>query len=152
MAVDLERCFTARRSPGYLIRRAAHLVVPRAEAVFAGQDLSLSQWIALKLIHDDVADTSATLSRRMGYNSGATTRLIDQIEQRGLLTRCRRTDDRRVVNLELTAAGVAAVGVMTPKMALFWNDLLAGFDGGEVDMLIALLTRLVERLEADESG
>jgi len=149
---DDDLCFAATRSPGYLIRRAAQLVVPHAEAVFKDQELTLSQWIALKFMYQGVADTSVSLSHLLGHNSGATTRLIDQLEERGLLTRTRRTDDRRVVNIELTKAGIAGVQKMTPKMSALWKSLLADFTDGETAMLISLLARLVDRLERTETG
>lgn len=149
---DDDLCFAATRSPGYLIRRAAQLIVPHAEAVFKDQELTLSQWIALKLMYQGVADTSVSLSNVLGHNSGATTRLIDQLEERGLLTRARRKDDRRIVNLELTEAGIAGVKKMTPKMSALWKSLLVDFTDAETDMLISLLARLVDRLERTEIG
>jgi DNA-binding MarR family transcriptional regulator len=150
MLEDENLCFAARRSPGWLIRRAAQLVVPRAESVFTNHHLTLSQWISLRLIREDVVETSAGLARQLGYNSGAVTRLIDQLEERGLLKRERSTDDRRVVNLELTNAGIAAVHEMTPKMNAFMRDTLRDFSAEETEALITLLAKLIDRLEATD--
>lgn len=145
-------CFTTRRSPGYLLRRAAQLLVPIAEKRFVDEDLTLSQWIAIKLVRDGIADTSAGLSKLLGHNSGATTRMIDQMEARGLMTRCRRSDDRRVVTLELTPAGLAAANDAAPRMAELWSALLEDFTAEEVETMVSLLARLVERLEREEDG
>lgn len=143
-------CFTARQSPGYLLRRAQQLIGPRAEMIFAGRDLTLTQWITLKLIRDGLATTSAELSRQIGHNSGATTRMIDQIEERGLVARHRSSTDRRIVTLELTPAGLDAVQEVGPSMIGLWSQLLEDFSNDEVDMLIALLGRLVDRLESED--
>ncbi|CAN5119364.1 MarR family transcriptional regulator [soil metagenome] len=145
-------CIATRRSPGYLIRRLHQLLLPRAEAVFADEHLTLSQWIALKLIRDGIADTSVALARALGHNSGATTRLIDHVEQRGWVTRHRRSDDRRVVTLELTQAGAAAVATKGPQMQALWAGLLADFTDAEVATLISLMGRLVDRMEEDGGG
>jgi DNA-binding MarR family transcriptional regulator len=143
-------CFTTRQSPGYLVRRAQQLIGPRAEMIFADRDLTLTQWITLKLIRDSVATTSAELSRQIGHNSGATTRMIDQIEKRGLVARHRSSTDRRVVTLELTPTGLNAVNEVGPSMIGLWSRLLEDFSNEEVDMLIALLGRLVDRLESED--
>ena len=141
--------FTARESPGYLLRRAQQLLNPRVEALFAERELTLTQWIALKLLRDHMVSTGAELARHLGHNSGATTRLIAQLEARGFLQRRRRDDDRRLVALELTEAGKAAVAAMTPVVAGLWRTLLADFSNDEAATMVALLRRLVDRLEAE---
>jgi DNA-binding MarR family transcriptional regulator len=36
-------------------------------------------------------------------------------------------DDRRIVNLSLTAAGHAVATALMPRTMEFWNDMLEGF-------------------------
>ena len=138
-----------RQAVGYLVRRAYKLLLPRAEALFAQGDLSFSHWIALKMIDDGVSSTSAEIARSLCHNTGATTRMIDQLEERGLVRRSRSSTDRRQIDLEITGAGKAAIGAAQPRMADLWNHLLQDFDRKEVTTLVALLTRLVDRFEAD---
>ncbi|MDO9378538.1 MAG: MarR family transcriptional regulator [Nocardioidaceae bacterium] len=45
----------------------------------------------------------AALSRRIGLTSGATNALVNRLEARGLVTRSREHDDRRIVTLHPTA-------------------------------------------------
>lgn len=144
---SVPHCFTTRRSLGFLLRRGYQLLLPRAEAVFAGRDLTLSQWIALKLIGEEVAVTSTKIATLLGHNSGATTRLIDQLEERGLVSRIRLDGDRRVVTLGLTEEGEKALTERVPGMAALWADVLQDLDEQEVDTLLTLLGRVVERLE-----
>jgi DNA-binding MarR family transcriptional regulator len=43
--------------------------------------------------------SAAELCRGLSYNTGAMTRLLDRLENKGLISRTRRADDRRVICL-----------------------------------------------------
>jgi DNA-binding MarR family transcriptional regulator len=140
--------FSCRRSLGYLIRRLHNLVMPRAEALFADADFTFSQWVVLMALRDGIATTCGDLARHMDHDTGAITRLVDQMEQRGFIERRRSTADRRVVNLEITPAGIELAKSLTPRLAEFWNTTLEGFSREEFLQLHSLMTRLMVRLEA----
>jgi len=150
-AITVPHCFTARRSLGFLLRRGYQLLLPRAEAVFSGREMTLAQWIALKVIGEGELTTSSKIANFLGHSSGATTRMIDQLEHGGLLTRDRLSDDRRVVNLALTSEGRKAVYEMVPGMGVLWDDVLQDLNEQEVDQLLNLLGRVVDRLEQTAS-
>jgi DNA-binding MarR family transcriptional regulator len=135
--------YAMKNSVGYLMRMAINRVLPQMEALFADQELTFSQWTTLVALHDGRITTAGELAHNICHDAGSLTRLIDQMEKRGLVTRQRSEADRRVVTLGLTARGRALVEQMAPKVMQFWNRLLSGFSRGEVDTLIALLTRLV---------
>ncbi len=67
---------------------------------------------------------------------------MDQLVERGFVTRERSAADRRVVTLALTPHGRELVEEMAPRVMDLWNGLLSGFTHAEVDTLISLLTRL----------
>ncbi len=140
--------FESRRALGYLIRRLHNLTVPRAETLFGRADLTFSQWVVLMAVRDGIATTCAGIARHMEHDAGATTRLIDQLERRGLLRRRRSTKDRRVVHLAITPAGRAMAEMLIPRIVDFWNETLEDFSPKEFTQLVDLMTRLAERLEA----
>jgi DNA-binding MarR family transcriptional regulator len=139
--------FEARRSLGYLIKRLRSLIVPHAEALFADADFTFSQWVVLMAVRDGIADTCGEIARHLDHDTGATTRLVDQLEERGFLTRRRSTTDRRVVHLEITSSGKALAKSLMPRLIEFWNEVLEGFSAEEATQLISLLTRLLTRIE-----
>lgn len=141
--------FECRKSIGYLVRRLNNLLMPRAEALFADQELTFSHWIILMQLRENLADTCADLARHMNHDTGATTRLVDQLEQRGLIERTRSTEDRRVVHLSLTAEGKQVARSLLPRVIGNWNGLLEDFTHSEVTVLIELLTRLLMKIDAD---
>lgn len=140
--------FQAQTSVGCLIRRLNNLMTPRAEARFADEELTFSHWVTLMCLRDGLAATCADIARHMNHDSGATTRLVDQLEKRGLLTRSRSKTDRRVVHLALTAEGKAMTKTLAPRTINFWNEMLDGFTTAEATILVDLLSRLLTRMEA----
>ncbi len=141
--------FNGSRSVGYLIRRLNTLVLPHAEALFADAELTFSQWVVLVCLRDGMDDTCACIARRMNHDTGAVTRLVDQLERRGLVARTRSTSDRRIVHLKLLPQGKAMAKKLTPRIVDFWNRMFEGFSLQEAEQLIVLLTRLNHRLEAE---
>ena len=139
--------FHARNSLGYLLRRASKLGTSCSEAAFEGLEISFTQWIVLAMIYRHMATTSSELSRELGHDSGAMSRLIDQLEERKLLARAPDDGDRRIIRLETTAAGSSMATDLAARVMDSWNEILTGFDRTEVARLIELLGRLVTRLE-----
>jgi DNA-binding MarR family transcriptional regulator len=140
--------YTMRSSVGYLMRMCSNRLLPQMEALFADQELTFSQWTTLVALHDGRITTASDLAHNICHDAGSLTRLIDQMVERGLVTRGRDESDRRVVRLAITPRGKKVVEALAPRMMDFWNGLLTGFSHAEIDTLIALLTRLVTAAEA----
>lgn len=140
--------FEGRKSIGYLVKRVFNQTSPRCEALFADADITFAQWIVLMAVRDGIANTAAEVARHIGHDPGATTRLIDQLEERGLLERKRSAEDRRVVHLSITAAGKAVTKRSLPRIVDFWNATLKDFSREDFTQLVSLLTRLLTALEA----
>jgi len=140
--------FAPRISIGYLLRRVGKMSTARIEAAFDGRDISFTQWIVLALVSSQIADTCTALARDMDHDSGAMTRLIDQLEERGLIIRTRLEGDRRVSKLSVTRAGRDLVNSLLVSVVGVWNEILADLDPAEIRQLIATLTKLLDRLEA----
>jgi DNA-binding MarR family transcriptional regulator len=138
-------------SIGYLLRRLHRISVSQTEKAFDGSDVTFTQWIALALLSHGLAGTCSTLSRDMGYDTGAMTRLVDQLEERGLVMRGRSESDRRVRKLTVTPEGDEMLHALVGKVVGVWNEILDGVDHDEVSQLIATLTKLVGRAEALET-
>jgi DNA-binding MarR family transcriptional regulator len=140
-----------RECPGYFFRRLSKLGSARVERAFDGSDVSFTQWVALALLSHGLADTSTALARDMGHDSGAMTRMVDQLEERGFVVRSRDANDRRVIKLAVSEAGEAILRSLVGKVIEVWNEILAGFDHDEVIRLMATLARMLTRLEELEN-
>ena len=134
--------FTPDISIGYLCKRVHQLGRAGLEPIFAREGLTYVQWHALISIHFDRGTTSAALARDLSYDKGATTRLIDQLEARGWVTRHREHDDRRLVALKLTAEGEELARRLRHLVFEAWNDWLGDWADEDIASAIATLQRL----------
>ena len=76
------------------------------------------------------------------------TRLLDRLEKKGLCKRVRSTADRRVVQVELTPDGEAAISHVPAVLAEVMNAHLAGFSKTEWQALTNYLQRILKTGEA----
>lgn len=135
-------------SVGYLIRRAGQSIVQAADRELLAHDLTHAQWLPLFKLFIGKCSTVATLARDLQLDPGGTTRALDRLEAKGLVKRVRSSDDRRVVNLELTDEGRAAAAVVPGVLAQVLNAHLAGFTHEEWQTLLQLLRRMIANGEA----
>ena len=140
------KSFRATDSVGYLIKRAQRLMHDRIEAVFASQGITFQQWVVLMHLRDGLAATTAELCRETRHDSGAMTRLIDQLEERGFIERQRQAVDRRVIDLALTSAGRKMVESLIPLAVDTLNGALSDLTRTEVQQLQDLLRRIITRV------
>ena len=138
--------FQVQDSIGYLVKRTQRLMHDRIEAVFASQGIAFQQWAVLMHLRDGLATTTAGLCQELRHDSGAMTRLIDQLEERGFIGRRRQAADRRIVDLQLTPAGRKMVESLIPLAVDTLNSTLAGFTKAEVQQMQGLLHKIIARV------
>ncbi len=141
--------YQARSSIGYLLKRAHAQLADRLEPALEARGFTLTQWIILMYLRDGLALNARVLCTQLRHDSGALTRVIDQLESRGLVSRERSRKDRREVQLQLTAAGRATVQGMIPAVVERLNSALGGFTSTELGELTRLLTKLTAMLEGE---
>jgi len=144
--------FSSSASIGYLTKLAHTLVHERAAEAFAAHDLNFMQWIVLTKLHERTATTASDLCRAMSHDTGALTRLLDQLEELGYVERKRSGEDRRVVQLRLTAAGRRRSLELTPLIVDLLNDALVDFSKSELQELMRLMNKLIDGLRAREGA
>jgi DNA-binding MarR family transcriptional regulator len=140
--------YRARDSIGYLMKRVTAMMLERIETSFEGHGFTFTQWIVLMYLRDGISLTPAGICKEMRHDSGALTRVIDQLEERGLITRNRSREDRRVVELELTRSGRETAEMLIPITVNSLNNALDIFTLEEAQQLKGFLQRMVTHLEA----
>jgi DNA-binding MarR family transcriptional regulator len=140
--------YGVRDSIGYLVRRASSLLTGHVEDAFAEHDITFAQWLVMMYLRDGLATTAAEIARGMCHDSGALTRVVDQLAGRGLIERHRSIEDRRIVELKLTDAGIATVNGLVPTVVGLLNAALSDFTTEEAATLTRLLTKLVNHVSA----
>jgi DNA-binding MarR family transcriptional regulator len=140
--------FCAEDSVGYLMKRVGMSIVYQADKRLAEHGLTSAQWGPLMRMRISGGSTVAELARWMQVDAGAMTRLLDRLEKKGLCKRVRSTEDRRVVQVELTREGEAAITKVPVVLAEVMNAHLAGFSKTEWKALKSYLQRMVETGDA----
>lgn len=108
-----------------------------------------SQFKVLIIIAQFCADTPAELCRSLTLDSGSMTRMLDRLEQKGLLSRSRSVEDRRQVRLLLTEDGTRLASLLPDIGAQAMNELFNCLDGAEVKALEHILTKVLRSAEDD---
>ena len=86
--------------------RAGFWTQIEAEMRAAGHELNFSQYVTLKHLAEGTASVT-DLASAAQVNPGAMTRLLDKLEQRGIVARVADPTDRRALRIHLTEAGLA---------------------------------------------
>lgn len=131
-------------SVGYLMRRILSLIAQGVERELEPKGLTNAQWVPLLKLYMGRASTAAELARQCELDAGSMTRLLDRLEAKQLCRRVRSSDDRRVVNLELTETGRIAAQEIPAILCRVQNAHLAGFTVEEWQVLKSYLRRILE--------
>jgi DNA-binding MarR family transcriptional regulator len=138
----------AGTSIGFLVKRCGVLMTQIAERRFETTSVSFTQWIALMHLGAHAGHMSATqLSKELGYDMGALTRVVDELERRGLLRRERSRRDRRAVEIAVTAAGRRQAESAKRMIVELLNELVDPYSDTEIATLIDLMQRMLVRLQ-----
>ena len=139
----------AGTSIGYLVKRCGGLMTQVAERHFESSSLSFTQWIALMRLSWREEPISATqLSKELCHDMGALTRVVDELERRGLVRRERSRRDRRAVELDITPAGRREAESGKRVIVDLMNELAEHFSATELDTLVSLLQRMLGLLQS----
>ena len=137
--------FMLTESIGFRLVKARNLVVAEMDEALKDLDITGQQMGILLSLKQGVASTPFELSKLLGIDTGLMTRMLDKLEVKGLLERSRDPQDRRVVNLTLTAQG-HKVSARIPEIAPHvLNARLRKFTKAE----FAELDRLLRKFTGD---
>lgn len=136
--------YDAGQSTGYLMRQILNSVSQQVTRELEPQGLTNAQWVPMLKLFLGKASTVAELARECQLDAGSMTRLLDRLEAKGFCRRIRSSDDRRVVNLELTPEGREAAKEIPAALSRVQNAHLAGFTVDEWQNLKGYLRRILE--------
>ncbi|MGA2188595.1 MAG: MarR family winged helix-turn-helix transcriptional regulator [Steroidobacteraceae bacterium] len=139
--------YKAQNSIGYLIKRGHSLMLDALEPLLEAHGFSFVQYVILAWLRDGIAVNPKDICAQFRHDSGALTRVIDQLAERGLLERVRRDRDRRKVDLQLTAKGRDTIEGLVALVVDKLNLALEDFSSAEVQEFLRLLVKLNAKLQ-----
>jgi DNA-binding MarR family transcriptional regulator len=130
------------------IARTADLLIQKLVDLLKPHSLSPTQYNVLRILRGAGAEGASCkdIGSRMVTRDPDITRLMDRLELRGLLTRGRARQDRRVVTHTLTPAGLALVNALDDPIEQKHRELMRHMGKGKLRELVALLEELREGL------
>jgi DNA-binding MarR family transcriptional regulator len=134
--------YEAEESLGRLIADVSGRLLAAFDEELADLGISGAQWVILMRIAKGCASTAAELCRFSRYDPGSMTRMIDRLEEKGLIRRVKSSLDRRISHLELTEAGQNLVPHLPPVAIKVLNAHLKGFTREELDLFKGFLNRM----------
>ncbi|MFJ9821099.1 MarR family transcriptional regulator [Streptomyces sp. NPDC101151] len=90
---------------GYWLRRLSDEVDLSFERALAGHGVTVAQWNVLITVYHGRAGNIRAAARHIGIDTGAVSRLVDRLADKGLVRRAPDPDSKRSVILKLTPAG-----------------------------------------------
>lgn len=111
------------------------------DEMFAKVDLSAQQYNALRLLEASHPSTvpTLTLGARLISRAPDMTRMLDRLEERGLVHRERRPENRRVVEVGITSAGLKLLTELTSSVRDCHKRQLGHLSAKDLKQLVELL-------------
>jgi DNA-binding MarR family transcriptional regulator len=95
-------------------------------------DMTMSQMRALMVVAYRPGCTMSELASRLGIGVSAATGLVDRLVERGVLEREADPDDRRVVRVRMSPAGVRAGQEYQAAQTLHTAEALSSLSDGDI--------------------
>lgn len=127
--------------------RAGDEVYRQSEGFFGANNLSPGRFTLLMLLYDKVAgeplaQTPAELAEKSGVTRATITGLVDTLERDGLVGREHDSGDRRMMRVNLTPKGHAALEEILPVHFKRMAALMAPLSEHERKTLVRLLNKV----------
>jgi DNA-binding MarR family transcriptional regulator len=121
--------------------RTADRLTGSVESALKPVGLSPTQYNVLRILRGVNPQGLACqeIARRMITRDADITRLLDRLQARGLVHRQRQTDDRRVVHITITPAGLAMLAELDPMILDLNQNLLRHLGTAGLKQLLELI-------------
>ena len=129
------------------LQRAANRLAQQGEQLLKPYGLSGAQYNVLRILRGAEPDGLAcsAIGERMISHDPDMTRMLDRMEKRGLITRARQSDDRRVVKARITATGLEKLKKLDAPVRGWHKRQFAHMSAGKISSLTALLDEICEQ-------
>ena len=113
-------------------------------------ELTTSQLLVLQHVAENGAALPSKIAKSIDLKQATVTTLVNKLEEAGLVTRRRDTEDRRRVWIELTDAGHNAREKSPDLLQNRFEQGFASLEDWEQAMVIAMLERVASLLDAEQ--
>jgi MarR family transcriptional regulator, lower aerobic nicotinate degradation pathway regulator len=126
-------------SSAFLLKRLGWLINERAHDALAPKGLTPQHHGVLSLLDEGTRETQGEIADTLGYDRSHLVGLLDELEEKGLVTRQRDPGDRRRQIVSLTPAGKDMLGELRALAKQLEKEFLAPLAAAERRTLHELL-------------
>jgi DNA-binding MarR family transcriptional regulator len=134
----------------YLLYRTSNQLNQRIRTRLRKSGVNLARWRVLAVLRAYGELNLGRIVELTVMEQPSISRIVTQLEREGLARRNVSSEDSRVVNVSLTAAGEKAFKEIYPTAQRHQKRALTGFSRKEIDVLTGYLRRIQDNIEADE--
>lgn len=109
--------------------------------------LNQARWVVLLQLSRFGPASQRDLAERVGVEGPSLVRVLDRLEEQGLVTRRPVGEDRRVKQVHLTAAAEPVLRQLTRASDELRRELLADIPARSIDTALQVLKTIGDRLE-----
>jgi DNA-binding MarR family transcriptional regulator len=127
---------------------AARIMEPWGKFLKTTAELTLNQYNVLRILRGSLPDglASSEIADRMITRDPDITRLVDRLEKRGLVTRVRGRQDRRIVEVRITGKGQELLNTLDGHVDRFPRNMLGHLGPRKLEQLRVLLDQALADL------
>lgn len=98
---------------GYWLRLVSNRVSGRFARELQAESFTVAEWVAMRHVFDRPGICSTDLADRIGMTRGAVSKILDKLEEKALIERVMKANDRRSQTIDLTQSGRDWIPVLT---------------------------------------
>jgi DNA-binding MarR family transcriptional regulator len=129
---------------GFWLRFVSNHVSQAFARRLLASGITVAEWVVLRQMYDADDMSPSVLAEQIGMTRGATSRLIDRLVAKRLVSRQGRSDDRRYQDIALTPAGRRSVPALAAIADENDEEFFTPLSTREHDALVAILKKLVQ--------
>lgn len=137
---------------GTMLHDVAHRIRLKIDEALKPFDLTRVSWLAIGIVAREGRLTQSQLAEALELGSPSTGKLVDRLEERGLVERVRDPQDRRSNLLTVTEAARRLLKDLEPVGEDLREDVLQNLTLQEREHLSKMLVRIKERLASTEES
>lgn len=141
-----------RKSLPLRLLQAREAVMERFRPNLHAHDLTEQQWRVLRALAEGGESEVGALASLICMHAPSLSRILPDLEQRGLVTRRRADGDRRTSLVSLTREGRTLFETMAKHSEVIYRDIEAALEAARCPNILADLERLILALGEDAPG
>lgn len=137
------------RSLPMALLRAREAVMKKFSPALKEQGLSPQQWRVIRALVEEEALDATEISERCALLMPSLSRILQNLQKRGLVDRETASDDQRRSLVSITAAGRKLFRTLSPINEARYAYITEKFGYGKLELLYELLDELVQKIDEE---